>query len=332
MASVVGAYCVVHSPFCYMPPERWNEVRAVRSLRADVPMEDLETNRAKSSRIQAGFAAVRRKLAEARPDAVVIFGDDQLECFDWSNFPAFGVFVGEEYEGSLSAVEANFGRPGYSDHAQPRGKLKNHPGLAVAILSGLMQRGFDPAFLMQSPKPEVGLGHAFFRPAESLTDMQTPVVPILVNCFFGPQPTAMRCYQLGKAVRESIEAYPEGLRVAVVGSGGLWHTPGTPDAYLDEEFDRACLSYLEKGDIQGAARFFDSYRVPEGDRSQDVFSRGRLSTGMPVSGGPQLGTREFCNWVAAAAAVEGARWRVVDYVPVYASPCGMAFAYSDGAA
>ena len=330
MASVVGLYNVIHSPFCYMPPERWNEVRASRSLRGDVPMEDLETNRAKAEGIKNGFATLRRKLAEANPDVIVIFGDDQLECFDWNNFPAFAVYVGEEFEGELSAADLAFGRPqGNGGEAPARARLKGHPELAISILTGLMKRGFDPSFCMDAPKPGVGIGHAIMRPAESLTDLKTPIVPVWVNCFFAPQPTAKRCYELGKAVRQIIDEHPSNLRVAVVGSGGLWHTPGTKDAYLDEAFDRESLRYLEAGDARGAAAFFDSYRVPEGDASQYVVERMRLATGMPLFGGPQLGTREFCNWVAAAAVADGKKWTVVDYVPVYASPCGMGFAYCD---
>ena len=333
MAKVVGAFNTVHSPFCYMPPERWNDVRAQRALRADVPMEDAATVKEKGERIKRGFGTLRQKLAEARPDVIVIFGDDQLETLDWNNFPPFAIFVGPEFEGELSAADARFNQPGSGGgdgHSTARARLKGHPEFATSLLGGLMRRGFDPAFCMDAPKPEFGIGHAFLRPAESLTDMQTPIVPVLVNCFFAPQPTALRCYQLGKAVREAIEAHPGDLRVAVIGSGGLWHTPGTKDAYLDEAFDRETLRYLEAGDPKGGAAFFDAYKVPANDASQAVAERGRLSTGMPLSGGPQLGTREFCNWVAAAAVVDGRPWTVVDYVPVYSSPCGMAFAYSNG--
>ena len=39
------------------------------------------------------------------------------------------------------------------------------------------------------------------------------------------------------------------------------------------------------------------------------------------------GTGETRNWVAAAGAAAGKPGVVVDYVPVYASPCGMGFAY-----
>src|SRR5919108_681413 len=177
MAKVVGVFNTAHSPFCYMPPERWNEVRANRSLREDVPMDDLEENQRKSQRIQNAFATL--------------------------------------------------------------------------------------------------------RPAESLTDFNTPIVPVLLNCYYAPQPTASRCYELGKAVRDIIEKHPSDLRVAGVGSGGLWHTPGAKGAYLDEDFDRTELSFLEAGDIRGMAEFFDNYKIPEGDSSQYVGERGRGSTGMP---------------------------------------------------
>ena len=32
MATLVGVFNMSHSPFCYMPAERWNDVRAARSL------------------------------------------------------------------------------------------------------------------------------------------------------------------------------------------------------------------------------------------------------------------------------------------------------------
>ena len=55
------------------------------------------------------------------------------------------------------------------------------------------------------------------------------------------------------------------LRVGVVGSGGLWHTPGTKNAYLNEEFDGETLAFLKAGDGRGMAEHFDAYRVPEGE-------------------------------------------------------------------
>jgi len=351
MAKLVGVFNTAHSPFCYMPPERWNEVRANRSLREDVPMDSDEENLKKGERIQKGFETLRNKMQELKPDVAIVFGDDQLECFDFNNFPGFAIYVGEEFEGHTSGRDTgaflNRARQGDSQPAggpsggdaapgmqAPRGQapkatVKGAPELGVGILTGLMKRGFDPAFSMDMPKPERGIGHAILRPAESITGFDMPILPVLVNCYYAPQPTAKRCYEFGKAVRECIDEYPEDIRVVVVGSGGLWHTPGAKDAYLDEDFDRELLSYLESGDIKGMAEHFDEYHIPDGDRSQFVGERGRQATGMPGFGGPQGGTRETCNWIIAAAVADGSKSTIVDYVPVYASPIGAAFAYAD---
>ena len=51
MAKLVGVFNTAHTPFCFMPPENWNVVRATRPIRADVPMDDLEQSQAKSQRI-----------------------------------------------------------------------------------------------------------------------------------------------------------------------------------------------------------------------------------------------------------------------------------------
>ncbi len=332
MAKLVGVFNTAHSPYCYMPPERWNEVRARRRLREDVPFEDDETHRQKWQRIQAGFSTLRQKLATAAPDVLLIFGDDQLESFDFRNFPTFAVYVGETFTGTLPANEAmysNVRNDGTEGGQAKSTTLKGHPELGVALLTGLMQRGFDPAFCQDLPNPDHGLGHAFLRPAGSLTDLELPILPVMVNCYYAPQPTGMRCYSFGKAVREVIDAYPGDLRVAVLGSGGLWHTPGAADAYLDEDFDRVMLRSLEAGDARGMAEHFDAYQIPEGDRSQYVGERGPGVTGMPGFGGPQGGTRETCNWIAAAGVADGSRSTVVDYVPVYASPLGAGFTYCD---
>jgi hypothetical protein len=326
MARIVGVFQTSHSPFCYRRPEAWSAARNGRPLRADVPFDDLETSRLKYARVQKSFAVLKRKLAEAGPDVIVIFGDDQMECFDFSNFPAFSIYVGEEFEGNIVDQHAPIGseRP-----AVPleRARLRGHPELGTALLTGLMKHGFDPAFCMDMPKPEEGIGHAILRPVQSLTDLQTPIVPVLINCYYAPQPTADRCYQLGKAVRAVVDDYRDGLRVALVGSGGLWHTPQKKGAWLDEAFDEALLAHMARGDIKAMAAHFDEYRIPEGDTSQDISVRGRVVTGMPAISGPQGGTRETCNWIAAAGAVEGSTATIVDRVPIYASPIDAAFAY-----
>jgi hypothetical protein len=77
------------------------------------------------------------------------------------------------------------------------------------------------------------------------------------------------------------------------------------------------------------AELFDNYQIPDGDQSQYIGEKGRGATGMPGFGGPQGGTRETCNWITASAAADGHKSTIVDYIPVYASPVGVAFSYTE---
>jgi hypothetical protein len=327
MATLVGSFFHSHGGTTTLPGERWSELRSGRPVRDDVPVDDDQTNIKKAARTHEGFRVLRDKIAELKTDVLVVFSDDQLECFDFNNYPAFAVFVGDQFKKS---PRVRPGREGDNAgrHAEPGACFTGHPALATAVLTGIMKRGFDPAFCMDMPKPDRGIASGIIRTAEELTDWKLPIVPIMMNVYFCPQPTAVRCYQLGKAVAEVIREYPEDLRVAVVASGGLWHTPGQDQAWLNEEFDERTLEYLKAGDALGMAEYFESYVVPADDLSQDIKTVRRNVTGLPAVGnGPQFGSRETCTWISAAAATEGRPTTIIDYIKVYASPVGNAFAY-----
>lgn len=334
MAEVSVVLCTSHSPFLFNTPEDWEDTRAARAqkggYRVDVPIDPPEVNQEKHARCMRALRTLREKLTEARPDVLLVFGDDQSEQFDFTNFPALGIYLGEEFQGYK--VSKGGGLPSRNG---PRGPLpkepphwttvRGHPELARTLMVGLMQRGFDPAFSLELAKPEEGIGHAFMRPSYYLRPAyDLPTVPFFVNCYYGPQPTGRRCYELGRAIREVIESWPADVRVAVIGSGGLWHTPGAPGAYIDEEFDGALLNRVESGDARGMAEAFDT-RKPSGVDDADVVRR--LSGGTGMLNGMGGGVGEARNWLIAAAVADGASGTVVDYVPVYASPIGMAFAY-----
>lgn len=327
MATLVGVLNTAHTPFCYMEAEDWEKVQANRPpFRPDVPHDDLETKRAKAARVKEGFATLRGVLAEVRPDVLVVFGDDQNELFDFNNHPAIATFVGERFSGRVPSNMASvFTRSGSPPPSRPHYEVPGHPGLATHLLTGLLSHGFDPAFMVELPRADRGMSHAVMNPLYSLTDFQIPTVPILLNAYYAPQLTAQRCFEIGRDVRQLVDTYPEDLRVAVIGSGGLWHTPGREGSYVDEEFDRTGLDCLASGDIKGWAAHFDAYQAPAEDSSQA--NSGRGTTGLPTPGGPQGGTRETCNWIGAAATAEGRPSVVVDYIPVYASPIGVSFAY-----
>ena len=157
-----------------------------------------------------------------------------------------------------------------------------------------------------------------------LPNYDVPILPFYINCFYGPQPTANRVYQIGRSVRAIIEDFDKDLRVAVLGSGGLWHTPGNPEGWLNEDFDSGVLDNIQSGDAKGLADHFDR----ESENPPEAYGNGKWvdgGTGMYLGLGS--GTGETRNWVAAASMVDGIPGTVVDYIPVYASPCGVSFAY-----
>lgn len=328
MAKLVSVIATAHGPFCYIPTEQWNVERVKRPIRSDVPFDSDEENARKGHRIQAGFAALRARLAEAKPDVLVIFGNDQRELFDFTNYPALSIVAAAELFG-IALVGATYA-------SVDRTAVKGDPALATVLLSGLLDRGFDPAFSLDLAAESHGVPHAIMNPLKSLTDFSIPVVPVVLNCYYTPQVSAMRAYQVGVAVREILEADTSSRRVAVIGSGGLWHTSGEQDAYINEAFDNALLDFMRAGDAKGMARHFDDYRVPADDRSQrtavkttsqDLMESVFESTGLPPARGPQGGTRETCCWIAAAGVADGKPATVIDYVPVYSSPTGLGFAY-----
>jgi hypothetical protein len=325
MAQLVGVLHTSHGGFTTIPSEHWGTRRAARSYRADVPVESQAEMDAKWARTLAGIHTLRQKLAEMRPDVLVIVGDDQEECFDFNNHPSIAVFVGEQFAGRAPGAVA------FEQRGTVEPELTSnpgHPGLAKHILTGLLASDFDPAFMLDLPKPRPGMAHAVMNPLGFFTDFTIPAVPVLVNAYYAPQVTAARMYRLGRAIRVLVDSYPEDLRVVVIGSGGLWHTPGQKESWLNEEFDQKGLKYLESGDIEKWAELFDAYE-PGDDPSQEISIIRNGTTGLPSPSGPQFGSRETLCWIGAAAVADGSDTIVVDYVPVYASPVGNGFAYCD---
>src|SRR5688572_11510394 len=100
MATLVGTFYHSHGGTTSMPGELWRERRLSRPIREDVPIESDEVNLKKAERTQEGFRILREKIAELETDVLICFSDDQLQCFDFNNYPAFAVYVGDEFRKS----------------------------------------------------------------------------------------------------------------------------------------------------------------------------------------------------------------------------------------
>jgi 3-O-methylgallate 3,4-dioxygenase len=320
----------------YTPSEEWEPGRTERLKRGgwstDTPVDSVEENARKEARIKAAFGVLREHLEAAKPDVLLIFGDDQLEQFDFKNFPALSLYIGDAFEGyKISRMIGLPVMPGRKERPKTPEtwvKVQSNPEFSHALIRELMTDGFDLAFSNELSDPDEGMGHAFMRPLYYLDpEYRLPMVPFSVNCYFGPQPTGKRCYQLGRAVRAAIERIPLDLNVAVIGSGGLWHLPNYPNSWIDESFDQQILAGIKSGDARKTAEYFDTVQLPYDPASKDSVKLASGGTGILLGVGG--GTGETRNWIVAAAVADGQPGTVVDYIPVYASPIGVSFAYWD---
>jgi hypothetical protein len=272
------------------------------------------------------YAAVRKAVARlaadvasANLDVLVIVGDDQLELFSFANMPALAVFYGDRLTSGLwTSRFALYQRQGQPASAPPGPRLQravaegyamdahhecaSAPTFARALLTSLIDQGFDIAGLAEIPSSDetVGLGHAFGAiVTQILREQPIPIVPIFVNTYFPPnQPTPSRCYDLGLALHQAIESSSADLRVGLVASGGLSHF------VTDERLDRQVLAALRAGSEEQLRS------LPR-----------KLLNG---------GSSEIRNWIVVAAASKHLNLVWDEYIPVYRTPagtgCGLGFA------
>src|ERR1700691_1289895 len=211
MGKIVSAFATVHAPQLFDRP----------------PSED-------PKQLDADIAAMRqigRELEESKPDAVIVIGSDHLETFFLSSVPTFAILSGEF---------------SHAEFAGRRYELPIHEALTEDLLDKLMTAGFDLGY-----SQDAVLGHAFAAVYEWVIEKRPiPVVPIFVNAYLPPLPTAKRCAELGKAIAKVIANRPE--RVAIVASGGMSHFPGTwKYPKPDFDFDYWAISQMGKRNHEG---------------------------------------------------------------------------------
>jgi hypothetical protein len=318
MARIVLGIGTSHSPQLSVGWEEWNLLREkdetdprldyqglLRSARRNKPDMERELTeemwRRRYESCQNGIKAVGDALRQAKPDLVVVFGDDQHEQFTDENMPTFALYHGKK----LPVVKHSGRNPAAWKEAEERGwaetaaEYRNAWELAEHLISTLAAEEFDIARCNRL-RSDIGVGHAFsFLYRRIWPGGEVPMLPVMVNTYYPPnQPTPRRCYALGQAIRRGIESWEQDARVALMASGGLSHV------VIDEELDRAVLGAMAKRDPEKLC----------------ALPRSKL----------RGGTSEILNWVALAGAMEPLEMELIDYVTTYRSPagtgCGMAFA------
>jgi len=183
----------------------------------------------------AGYQAVAKWLAEKKPDVLFFCFNDHATTFFFDQYPTFALGVSEEYR---------IADEGLGVRKIPR--LKGDAKLARHVARSLVDDEFDLTVFQDLP-----LDHGVHSPLTmmwpSQPDWPGRVVPLFVNVLQHPLPRPSRCFALGKAIRKAISSYPEDLKVAMVGTGGLSHQMiGERAGFNDERWDREFLDLIER--------------------------------------------------------------------------------------
>src|SRR5262249_30195473 len=136
--------------------------------------------------------------------------------------------------------------------------------------------GFDLALSWEAP-----VDHAFLSPVNTMLGTRPipPLVPIFVNAFIAPQPTARRCFAFGQHIARVVAASP--WNVGIIATGGLSHFPALwleRVGETDTAFDRKLIDCMERGE-----------HAPLLDLTSDELHK--------------TGSHEFLNWMVLLGAV-----------------------------
>ena len=185
--------------------------------------------------IFAGYQPVVKWLEDRKPDVLFLIYNDHITSFFFDHYSHFALGVGQRY---WPADEGGGPR-----RLPP---IQGHPALARHIASGLVADEFDLSYFQ-----EKGLDHGCFSPLSLLWPHEKSwpgaIVPLQVGVLQFPIPSARRCFNLGRSLRKAIESYPEDLKVAIVGTGGLSHqVHGERAGFNNTPWDMEFLELLEK--------------------------------------------------------------------------------------
>lgn len=324
MAEIILGFATSHGPLLATPPQEWDLRGAVDRRNPELAWREKTYDFAALSQARGSefvalnapdvraerFARCQKSLDElgricdaARPDALLIVGDDHHEWFMTDIQPAFSIFHGERLlNRALSAEEtARQESLGLSYAAKiyypPEDETYACPSdLATHLVRQSIDSGFDVTSCAQQPSDAGAprrLGHSFGFIFRRILRSRPALIPVMVNTYYPPnQPSPRRCFEFGRALGRAILEWPGSERIAVAASGGMTHF------VVDEEMDARLL---------GAMMTQDYDRLVS---EPDIHFRS--------------GTSEIKNWIVVAGilAETQLKMRVLDYAACYRTEAG----------
>ena len=142
------------------------------------------------------FKRMREHLRTARPDVLIIFGNDHLLNWPISNTPEYTVGIGEWHIGPADWYDRWLSR-------EEKYRIPGHPALARHIVNEGARRGLAFSYLR-----EMQFDDSVSVPVCYLDeDAAIPMIPISMNCSVPPIPTPRRAYEVGRTLLEVLRQY-----------------------------------------------------------------------------------------------------------------------------
>jgi 2,3-dihydroxyphenylpropionate 1,2-dioxygenase len=188
-------------------------------------------DRAQNAPFWAAYDAQAAALREFDPELVIAFGSDHYEGQLMRAMAPFMIGVQAE------AVPDTGGFPG---------PLQVPQAQARACAEFLMEQEFDVA-VSHAMQVDHGFSHVLHRMLGGVA--VRPVIPLFINSLAQPRPSFARVRKFGHAV--GCFAAQTGLRVAVLGSGGLSHETGDIFPQVHEAQDPVLREFLIHGGDRG---------------------------------------------------------------------------------
>ncbi|HEY2135492.1 MAG TPA: hypothetical protein VGH49_06365 [Xanthobacteraceae bacterium] len=232
---------------------------------------------AQKESVYGGFEQLRARLDASGAETLILLTSEHWANFFLDHMGAFCVGRAEIYTGPIEPWLKIDKR-----------EVKGDPALATEILEAAYDGGIEPSFAY-----ELQFDHGTMVPLSLIMPrMDRPVVPVLFNTLAAPQPTARRCFELGKLIGEVAARSPR--RIGLIATGGLSHDPGERNhGVIDSGFDQKFLAAMTEGD---------------GERLGGYSRADFAAAG--------AGAFELLSWVALAGALGGRRGEVVAYEAV----------------
>jgi hypothetical protein len=224
-----------------------------------------------------GARKIRQAIDDFRPDAVIVFGDDQYENFREDLIPPFCIYIVPQFD-LRPYLWTRAGEPQPNVWGEPRDHVfhvQGQPQIGRFLARAALEAEFDMSYAYRVRDPDGdALGHAFNFTLAYLdydrAGWPHPIVPVAINAYgsgiirnrglvghlFGtgeadpdpPAPSPKRCFELGQALARALKASP--WRTVLVGTSSWSHaflTPRNHYVYPDVETDRRRFEALSSG-------------------------------------------------------------------------------------